>query len=257
MLRGLYIAQNSLDVQQAKMNNISNNLANLSTAGYKRNQVVESKFAESLQLALEAKGPDGKRQPVGEGILGNMVTQVHIDFTPGPLTETGGATDFALEGSGFFVVENEDGEQFYTRDGSFHLDGEGNLLSSEGYRVLGEGGPITIEDAEQLAIKEDGTILVGEGTDREELDKLQIMEFADPALLKKTDGNYFSDPEGTAEQAVSTTVVQGWLERTNVDPVEEMIDMIPVARIYESSQKLVQINDELLDKAINQVGRVK
>ncbi len=258
MLRGLYIATNSLDVQQAKMNTISNNLANISTTGYKKNQVVDSKFANSLQLALEANGPSGKRQPLGEGILGNMVTQVHIDFTPGPLSETGGVTDFALKGKGFFVVENESGEQFYTRDGSFHLDGEGALLNSEGFRVLGEGGPITIEDAgKKLAIKEDGTILVGEGTDVEELDKLQIVEFADPTLLKKTDGNYFTDPEGTAEEAMSTQVVQGWLERTNVDPVEEMIDMIPALRVYESSQRLVQINDQLLDKAINQVGRVK
>lgn len=257
MLRGLYITMNSLDVQQAKLNNISNNLANLATTGYKKNNVVVNQFSETLQLALEANGPGGKRQPIGQGNLGNMVTQVHIDYKPGPLTETGNLTDLALEGKGFFVVENDNGDQLYTRDGSFHVDAEGNLLSSEGYRVLGEGGPITLEDPEHLVIREDGTIFSGEGEEVEEVDKLQIVEFADPALLKKTDGNYFTDPEGSAEPAVSTTVVQGWLERSNVDPVQEMIDIIPVARIYESSQKLVQVNDELLDKVINQVGRVK
>lgn len=257
MLRGLYIAMNSLDVQQAKMNNVSNNLANLATTGYKRNSVVDTKFAETLQLAVEANGPSGKRQAIGDGILGNMITQVHIDFTPGPLTETGNVTDVGLEGKGYFTVENPDGEQRYTRDGAFHIDGEGNLLSSEGYQVMGEGGPIILENAKDLTIKEDGTIIVGQGEDAEEIDKLQIVEFADPSLLKKVDGNYFADPEETAEEATSTSVVQGWLEKSNVDPVQEMIDMIPVARIYESSQKLVQINDELLDKAINQVGRVK
>ncbi|SHF36852.1 flagellar basal-body rod protein FlgF [Desulforamulus putei] len=257
MLRGLYIAMNSLDVQQAKLNNISNNLANLATPGYKKNNVLENRFSETLQLALEANGPGGKRQPIGQGNLGNMITQVHIDFKPGPLTETGNPTDVALEGKGFFAVENDSGEQFYTRDGSFQVDAEGNLLTSEGYRVLGEGGPITVEDPEHLVIREDGAIFAGEGKEAEEVDKLRIVEFADPALLKKTDGNYFVDPDGTAEPATNTTVLQGWLEKSNVDPVQEMIDIIPVARIYESSQKLVQVNDELLDKAINQVGRVK
>lgn len=257
MLRGLYIAMNSLDVQQAKLNNVSNNLANLATPGYKKNNVVVNQFSETLQLALEANGPGGARQPIGQGNLGNMVAQVHIDFKPGPLMETGNLTDVALEGKGFFVVENDNGEQLYTRDGAFQVDAEGNLLSSEGYRVLGEGGPITIEDPAHMAIREDGTILVGEGTEVEEVDKLQIVEFADPALLKKADGNFFTDPEGTADPATSTTVVQGSLEKSNVDPVQEMIDIIPVARIYETSQKLVQVNDELLDKVINQVGRVK
>lgn len=257
MLRGLYISMNSLDVQQAKLNNVSNNLANLATTGYKKNNVVVSPFAKTLELAVEANGPGGKRQPIGEGNLGNLVSQVHIDFTPGPLTETNNPTDLALEGNGFFVVENDAGEQFYTRDGSFKVDAEGNLLSSEGYKVLGEGGPITLDDTENLTVLSDGTLMVGQGAEVEELDKLQIVEFSDPMRMQKTDGNYFTDPEGTAEEAVNTKVTQGWLEKSNVDPVQEMIDIIPVARIYESSQKLVQINDELLDKAINQVGRVK
>ncbi|GAB6180208.1 flagellar basal-body rod protein FlgF [Desulfotomaculum defluvii] len=257
MLRGLYITMNSLDVQQAKLNNVSNNLANQSTAGYKKNTLVDSQFAQSLQLALENKGPEARRQPIGQGNLGNMIAQTYIDYVQGPLTETGGPTELALEGNGFFVVENENGELFYTRDGSFRVNAEGTLVTSDGYLVLGEGGPITLEDTEHLIITGDGTILVGQGEETEELDKLQIAEFADPNLLHKTDGNYFQDPEETAESALATTVVQGWLEKSNVDPVQEMINIIPVARIYESSQKLVQINDELLDKAINQVGRVK
>ncbi|MEG6512900.1 flagellar basal-body rod protein FlgF [Desulforamulus ruminis] len=260
MLRSLYIATNSMDVQQAKMNNVSNNLANLATAGYKRNNVVVvDNFSKNLELALEANGPNGKKIPIGNGNLGNMVGQVYLDFSPGPLTQTDNETDMALEGNGFFVVESPDGEEFYTRDGSFHLDAEGNLLTNDGFQVLGEGGPINIdlEEKGRLVVKEDGTLVVGEGKDTEEIDKLLLMEFEDPGLLKKVDGNYFSDPEGTGDTAAATSVVQGWLERANVDPVQELIDMIPVARIYESSQKLIQVNDELLDKAINQVGRVK
>lgn len=257
MLRGLYITMNSLNVQQAKLNNVSNNLANQSTTGYKRNAMVDSQFSEALQLALENKGPGARRQAIGEGSLGNLIAQVHIDYRPGPLTETGNATDLALEGKGFFVVENEAGEQLYTRDGSFEINAEGTLVNNEGYPVLGEGGPITLEDTENLTIKGDGTILVGWGEETEEIDRLQIVEFADPSLLRKADGNYFEDPEGTAESAMATKVNQGWLEKSNVDPIQEMINIIPVSRIYESSQKLVQISDELLDKAINQVGRVK
>ncbi|CCO09185.1 flagellar basal-body rod protein FlgF [Desulforamulus hydrothermalis] len=257
MLRGLYITMNSLDVQQAKLNNISNNLANLATPGYKKSNLLDNRFAESLQLALEANGPGGKRQPVGEGNLGNLVTQVQIDWQPGPLTETGQATDLALEGKGFFVVENDNGEQLYTRNGSFVIDAEGNLRTVEGYLVLGEGGPITVEDREHLVVREDGTIMTGAGREAEAVDKLQLVEFPDTARLQKADGNYFTDPDGTAEPAAATTVVQGWLEKSNVDPVQAMIDIIPVARIYEAGQKLVQVNDDLLDKAINQVARVK
>lgn len=257
MLRGLYISMNSLNVQQAKLNNISNNLANQSTAGYKKNTMVDSQFNEALQLALENNGPGARRQAIGEGNLGNQIVQVHIDYSPGPLSETGNPTDLALEGTGFFVVENEEGEPLYTRDGSFKVNAEGILVNNEGYPVLGEGGPITLESTENLTIQGDGTILVGQGEEAEEIDRLQIVEFADPSLLKKTDGNYFEDPEETAEAAIATMVNQGWLEKSNVDPIQEMINIIPVARVYESSQKLVQINDELLDKAINQVGRVK
>lgn len=257
MLRGLYITMNSLNVQQAKLNGISNNLANQSTAGYKRNTMVDSQFSEALHLALENQGPGARRQAIGAGSLGNLIAQVHINYSPGPLIETVNPTDLALEGTGFFVVENEEGEPLYTRDGSFQVNADGILVNNEGYPVLGEGGPITLEGTEHLMIKGDGTILVGQGEEAEEIDRLQIVEFADPSLIRKTDGNYFEDPAETAAAATDTTVVQGWLEKSNVDPIQEMVNIIPVARIYESSQKLVQINDELLDKAINQVGRVK
>ncbi|WP_003544044.1 flagellar basal-body rod protein FlgF [Desulfotomaculum nigrificans] len=257
MLRGLYIAMNSMDVQQAKLNNIANNLANLATPGYKKTNVVVDKFAATLQLAVEANGPKGKREPIGAGNLGNMVARVSTDFSPGALTETGSPTDLALDGNGFFAVEGPNGEQLYTRDGSFHLDAEGNLLTSDGYKVLGEGGPITIGDAKHVTVKENGTIVVGQGEEMTEVDKLQLVEFADPSRLQKAEGNYFADPQGTGQPAATTRVSQGWLEKANVDPVQEMINIIPATRIYESSQRLVQISDELLDKSINQVGRVK
>jgi len=257
MLRGLYIAMNGMDVQQARLNTISNNLANLSTAGYKRNNVVVENFPQALQMAVEANGPKGRRQPIGNGNLGNMVSQVYLDFTQGSLIETDTATDFALQGKGFFTVESPDGNQYYTRDGAFHLDKDGSLVNSDGYKVLGEDGPITIENPTNLTVKEDGTIVTGKGKETEEVGKLRITEFENNSQLKKVEGNYFTDPGNTGQPAAATRVAQGTLERTNVDPVKELTDMIPVTRIYESSQRIVQVNDELLDKSINQVGRVK
>ncbi|AEG59533.1 flagellar hook-basal body protein [Desulforamulus ruminis] len=258
MLRSLYIATNSMDVQQAKLNTVSNNLANIDTTGYKKNDVEIGNFPEALKLALEAKGPAGKREIIGEANLGTMITKEVVITSQGPLMETGSNTDFGLQGRGFFAVEDPDGEVLYTRDGSFYIDAEGNLLNGDGYPVLGEGGAITIEDPQHFLIKEDGTIVVGEGEDADEVDKLQITEFEDTSLLKKVDGNnYFMDPLGIGEPATETRVSQGSLEKSNVDLVKEVADMIATARIYESSHKLIQVTDELLDKSINQVGRVK
>lgn len=256
MLRSIYISMNSLDVQQAKLNSVSSNLANVDTAGYKKNDVQVGNFPEALKLALE-RGPAAKRQDIGLANLGTMIARDIIVNTQGMTAETGVKTDFALQGKGFFVVESPEGQQLYTRDGAFHLDAEGNLLNSQGYPVLGEGGPININDPEHFYIKEDGTVIVGIGEDVEETDKLMVMEFEDTSLLKKESGNYFSDNQGLGQPAESTRVFQGRLEKSNVDMVKEISEMIATARIYESSHKLIQINDELLEKSINQVGRVK
>lgn len=255
MIRSLYIATNSMDVQQARLNSVSNNLANIDTTGYKKNDLEVGNFPQSLKLALEAKGPNGKRELLGDANLGNLITRHFVVPSQGALVDTGNSTDLGIEGKGFFTVESPDGEQLYTRDGSFNIDAEGNLLNGEGYAVLGEGGPITIDEPGDLVVSADGTVKVGDN----EIDKLQLIEFEDPTSLvpKKVGGNYFTDPEGTGQPATETKVTQGRLEKSNVDLVKEVSEMISIARIYESSQKLVQVNDELLDKAVNQVGRVK
>ncbi|MDO7788386.1 flagellar hook-basal body protein [Desulforamulus aquiferis] len=256
MLRGLYISMNSLNVQQAKINTVSNNLANADTPGYKKNDIEVGNFPHALKLALE-KGSAERREILGFANLGNMVSKEVIINSQGILTDTGVITDFGLQGQGYFTLESPTGEEFYTRDGSFQLDRDGYLLNSEGYYVIGEGGPIIISEPNSFYVKEDGTIIEGEGEDAQEIDRLRIVEFEDTSLLRKVDGNYFTDPDNTGTEAENTRVSQRSLEKSNVDMVKEISSMIATARIYESSHKLVQINDELLDKSINQVGRVK
>lgn len=256
MLRGLYIPMNSLNVQQAKVNTVSNNLANADTAGYKKNDIEVGNFPQAFKLALE-RGSNARREPIGYANLGTMVAREVIVNTQGLLTDTGVNTDFGLQGQGFFTLESPDGKEFYSRDGAFHLDQEGYLLNSDGYYVLGEGGPIVINEPENFYVKEDGTIIEGRGEDAQEVDKLRLLEFADTSLLEKTDGNYFTDLDNIGTEAEDTRVSQGRLEKSNVDMVKEISSMIATARIYESSHKLIQTSDELLDKSINQVGRIR
>lgn len=260
MIRGLYSATSGMDVQQAKIESISNNLANATTPGFKREDIQAQSFPEVL--LIQQGGPKrqvGAMAPVapqriGAAGMGVLVSGVSINHAQGAVQETGNPADIVIKGPGFFAVNapvaEEPGRVGYTRNGAFKVDPEGYLTVGGGYRVLGEGGAIKVEGA-GFKIAPDGTIEAGGAA----VDRLQLVEFADVNGLRKEDSGIFVDVQGAGgRQAFLTTVGQGYLERSNVNVVDEMVGLVSVMRSYEANQRLIQAYDEQLSKTVNQVG---
>lgn len=261
MIRGLYSAASGMDVQQAKVESVSNNLANATTPGYKKEKVQVGSFPEFLliqQGGARRRGgpplPTSSRQ-VGAMGTGAMVSGLSIDHTPGNVQETSRSADIMLEGPGFLAINvpaaGDPGRVGYTRAGNFKVDSEG-YLTVNGYRVLGQSGLIRVGSTPFTA-GPDGTIEVNGTT----VDRLRLTEFADPGSLRKEGEGIFLDLRGEGRPASSTTVRQGFLEGSNVSVVDEMVDLVAVMRTYEANQRLVQAHDEILSKAVNQVGSVR
>lgn len=242
MIKGIYSAASGMVPRMLKQETISNNLANVNTPGYKR----ESVFLRQLNAAeTRASRTESEWQTP-------MVDKIYTDYSKGSLEYTGEPLNFAIDGDGFFVIETPQGEAF-TRSGNFHLDQNGILVTSDGLPVLSEGGQIEALEAE-LTIDIDGTIKI----DGNAFGKLRLVDFEKPYQLEKMSaGIYRPLPETNQTELEFTYVRQGYLEKSNVDIIKEMVDMIASYRNYESDQKAIQILDSTVDKAVNQVGRVR
>ncbi|MDH7576662.1 MAG: flagellar basal-body rod protein FlgG [Bacillota bacterium] len=262
MLRALYTAASGMTAQQFNIDTISHNLANVNTTGFKK---VRPEFQDLIYLAIrrpaapagEAAGP-----PIGLNVgLGVRAAGSQTIFQQGNLQPTSNPLDLALSGPGFFVVKDSNDEEFYTRDGSFKLDAEGNLVTMDGYYVQGDGGNITIPStASELSVARDGTITYtapGE-TEPTTVGKLTIVQFVNPAGLDRLGHNLYRITAASGEaQAIeenegqSVTVEQGFLESSNVQVVEEMVNLITAQRAYELNSKAIQASDEMLNIANN------
>jgi len=275
MIRGIYTACSGMGTQQARMDILSNNLVNSTTNGYKADEVIQKSFPQLLlvqQAQRQAGGlSPGRWEYVGRTNQGAAVKQVVTNFTPGPAQETGSFNHLALtQQNCFFVINSPAADQpareLYTRDGVFQVDSEGYLVSSRGDRVLGERGPIQV-GGERFVVSREGMVSTAEG----EIDRLYLVQFDDPAALIKTGGNCYTAPAGKARQAGTPhpnpppsrgregwgVVLQGYLERSNVNLVAEMANMISIVRAYEANQRGLQAHNELLGLAVNQVGSLK
>ncbi|MCB0281067.1 MAG: flagellar basal-body rod protein FlgF [Calditrichae bacterium] len=221
---------------QVDRNNLAaNNLANIETTGFKRDQLFFQTLSDELDVSK---------------------SMVHsTDMNQGHVEETGNPFDVALSGKGFFMVEMENGVAF-TRDGSFHVDDEGILRSKSGMPVMGEGGWINVESEtgapRKVSITERGEVYA----DNELIDTLSISDFENPADLKKIGGNLFKAGDDAREFIVENpTVKQGFLEKSNVNPAQEMIELIEIQRQFESIQRMVRSLDDAYKEAVQQVGR--
>ena len=191
-------------------------------------------------------------------VIGNISAGVHVDeirtdFTQGHLDPTGNSTDLAIKGNGFFAID-VNGEERYSRDGSFTLNSEGYLVNKDGHKVLGEKGFIKIE-GKNISINEIGEILL----DGSIVDKLKLVDFEDyKALRKEGDSLYTALNDDWPDNAkeFSGVVNQGFLEGSNVNSIKEMVDMISMLRSYEANQRLIKAHDELLGRAVNDVGKL-
>lgn len=246
MIQGYYTAATGLAMQWERQETIANNLANVDTVGYKRDDMIARTFGEHLVYAVG----NGENQYIGNAGSGVNALETVTDFSPGELRQTGNTMDLALEGDGFFVVETPQGERL-TRNGSFSLDSEGYLVNHQGYKVLGEKGPINLKGSD-MAIGTDGKI----EQNGQEIDQLRVVKPQTGTTLLK-EGESLYKTSGNLDPATDTTRVrQGFVEASNVQVVIEMVRMIEVSRAYETSQKVLAAHDSALEKAVNDVGRI-
>lgn len=267
MIRGWYTGASAMLAQQKRLDVISNNLANVDTTGYKRDVGTTKSFPE---LLLRRFNDDGVyKHPFGSSDIAPIIGKVGVgvefnetftQFEQGSLKQTDQPSDIALEGEGFFAVQTPQGER-YTRNGNFMLGVEGYLMTKEGYPVLGENGRIFLQDTE-YKINANGDIytrpFANPDTEATLLDRLKIVEFENSRHLKKQGGSLyretrFSGEPIAAEGPSRPVAVQGFIEASNVNVVNEMVRMIEVNRAYEASQKTIQSGDSMMGKLWNEI----
>jgi flagellar basal-body rod protein FlgG len=245
-------------MEMVKQDVIANNLANVNTTGFKGDMAV---FKEQMQQAIlrQDDRPDGLNilpghDPVyiGRMGVGAETDGVYVDYSAGMYKDTQNPLDFALVGEGFFAVDTGNGIR-YTRNGNFTMSDAGELVTTDGFKVLGANGPIQIPEGAQFTATQDGRIHV----DNTEIDQLQIVSFDKPYPLTKIGNGLFQAPEDAPVIPSEAEVKQGGLEGANVNPVTEMVHMIATMRAYEAAAKALQGEDELLGKAVNEVGRLQ
>lgn len=254
MIRSLYIAKTGLDAQQTQLDVVTNNLANVGTTGFKRSRAV---FEELMYQNLRQVGgqtSDQTRLPsglqVGTGVRVVASERIHAQ---GNLNKTDNPKDVAINGAGFFQVLMPDGTTAYTRDGSFQADSAGQLVTASGYPVQ---PAITLpQTATSLTIGRDGMVSVTQAgsTNSVQVGQLQLTTFLNPAGLQSRGENLYTetDASGTANQTNpglngAGILSQGYVEASNVNVVEELVNMIATQRAYEINSKAVQTSDQML-----------
>jgi flagellar basal-body rod protein FlgF len=224
----------------ASMDTIANNLANMSTPGFKRDSAI---FEEYVQQAKPAEGETGQQKI---SFVWNAGTA--RDLSGGRIETTGAPYDFAINGKGYFVVQTANGPR-YTRDGHFTLDNTGRLVTEEGDPVQGDGGNVTIAPQDgNVFVAQDGTITGVQG----QLGKLQVVDFGDETKLSKEGSTLYSTNQ-SPQPAASTMIKQGAIESSNVEPVVEMSHMIEVMRAYQAVSNIMQSHDDLKRQAVDKL----
>jgi flagellar basal-body rod protein FlgG len=260
MIRGLYTAVSGMITQEAKQQVITNNMANANTTGYKADNLAVKKFNDVLiQNFDKVSGGKNVRNIIGSISNGSQIDETLTDFTQGLLQETDRDTDFGLAGGGFFTVSrtapNGSQSTYYTRDGQFHVNNQGYLVTASGDNVLavnretGEEGSIFVGN-KKMVVDGDNNIFL-DGIVRY---KFSLVDFQDYKSLKKSGDNLYSSENPIESSAV---VKQNSLEKSNVNIINEMVNMMTVIRTYESNQKVIQSMDETLGKVVNEVGTVR
>lgn len=282
MIRGLYTATSGMLVNQAENEVIANNLANVSTAGFKKDIAVFRDFPSQMVHRIN----DYKeklnnvaidfRPPVGMAGTGAVVDEIYTSPEPGPLQFSDNKLDFALVGEGYFAVESESGIK-YTRAGTFSVNNEGLLVTQDGNYVLAQEEPVLttqenvvfdpdgqpVLNVVRMPLSEAGTIDVNQQgqviIDGQPRFRLAVVQFDDRTALRKVGSNLYDNPEGlagSARNAFKTMVKQGYVEQSNVSAVGEMVRMINCFRAYEVNQRCITSQDKTLDKAVNTVPRM-
>lgn len=245
MLQGFYTAASGMLMQQHHLNIISNNLANLQTPGFKTNRLLSTTFEQTLLTRIEG----GRNNSIGTGEPIRIVSEVADLFTAGGVEETKRPLDAAITGFGFFNVQAEDGQTYFTRNGQFDLDEEGYLVLRGKGRVLGVGGALRLSTS-NIEIDENGNIknsLTGAA-----MGQLRItVPPQDAEIAQFNNGMYQLAAGGTGGAAVNPGVVQGGVERSNANMTDEMSEMMMAQRNFATASQLLQMIDSTYAKAVN------
>lgn len=262
MIRAMMTAASGMKVQQMQVDTIANNIANVNTAAFKKNELA---FREMLYETLKEPGAPtaaATMSPTGLQIgSGAEIASSLKIFRQGELQPTGSKFDMAIQGQGFFRIRLGNGDYRYTRDGSFRPDGTGSLVNAEGYPM---DPPVQIpSDAIEVIIGEDGTVSImkTESGTPETLTNVSLFRFSNPTGLKAQGGNLYSETasSGAATQATpgadgTGLIRQGFQERSNVAVVDELVGLILAQRNYEINSRAIRVSDEMLQQA-NQLSR--
>ncbi|MBQ4521917.1 MAG: flagellar hook-basal body protein [Lachnospiraceae bacterium] len=275
MVRGLYTAWTGMVNEQKRLDVISNNLANSATTAYKKEGMTSKAFSDVLAIKVDDPTVHFQNQNIGKMSLGVKVGETYFDYSQGNLRETGNTYDLALEGNGFFTLRmlDKNGQEHirFTRDGNFAVTNEGLLVTKDGDAVLDANlQEIYIPvDQDQISVTFDalGNVLVN----GENIATLNIVDFTNTDYVLKYGENMFelvqepvsysmndltADGEGSLLKSATAVVHQGFEEMSNVNVINEMVQMITISRSYEANQKMIHTIDSTLDKVINEVGKV-
>lgn len=237
MENSIYLGLSRQIVLQNNMNIVANNIANMNTSGYRAQNPVFEEFISDPKFSDD---PLSFVYDYGQ----------YQNSDPGPQSQTGNPLNVALSGPGFMAVQRPDGSTAYTRDGTFQKTANGTLITSSGYPVIGDGGPLTIpEDSSEVIIDENGVVSNQNG----QIGQLRVVEFTNIQSLKPAGNNLYETTE-TPTAAKKTTVQQGFLEGSNVKPILEMTRMIDILRGFQSVQQLLETEHDRLRSAIQKLA---
>lgn len=261
MILSLYSAASGMDAQQVNLDTISNNIANVNTSGFKRSKVEFQDLLYQDRRQAGGQTATGGTVPTSVAVgNGTRVVSTSRVFTQGQLTQTGEEMDVAINGGGFFQVEADDGSTLYTRDGSFKRSSTGEIVNADG-KVLTGLGTIPTE-AVSLYVGPNGqiTYTMSDGTTQQG-GQIQLARFANAGGMRAMGGNLFQQTEASGQAEIGTpgdtgfgTIEQGYLEMSNVNVVQEMVNMIVAQRAYEINSKAIQSSDSMLG-IVNQLKR--
>ncbi|MFC1692545.1 flagellar hook-basal body protein [Candidatus Latescibacterota bacterium] len=247
MINGLYLSAAGMLPRINQMSNVSNNLANVSTNGYKKSNIFLRQLIDASYALDHAMGIERQQAP----------EDVRIDFTQGTFEKTNNPFDLALNGSGFLRVRDNAGEINYTRNGRFYQDPNGFLVTGSGMFLLSDVNNVLRIDGDEVDIMGNGDIVI----DGVQTDTIGIAEFdnADYTNLYDIGMGLFKKPAAVNEILPNPDAVlyQGYLEDSNVEPVKTMVDMIELFRAFELGQKAIQIQDQSLQRVVTEVGVIR
>ena len=266
MVKGLYTGYTGMVNEQKRLDVVANNLANAATTGYKREGMVNQSFDHQLAIKIKDTSSGNMPQRIGAISLGVKVGETYTNWDQGSYQMTDNPTDLALAGNGFYGISftSKDGTTSikYTRDGAFTVDNQGYLRTVDGDYVLNRNGALNsdnnpanyvrIDPNEEFVVDNEGNIrqnnqIVGD---------IGVVDFADYNDISKYGENLYDLGDGGQVIASNASIEQGCLEASNVNVIDEMVQMITLSRAYEAGQKVIQTEDSTLDKAVNSVGKV-